>query len=91
MKRLADTRKNVFDFWSLFRKECPDFPLEARGTNNSVGIDYATDGVPLYDIYNAGFNCSDIIFTTLGGLIPRGTIDIAEMRTIFIFQWLLQG
>ena len=55
-ERLADTRKNVFDFWRLFRKECPDFPLETRGTNNSVGIDYATDGVPLYDIYNAGFN-----------------------------------
>ena len=55
-EKLADTRKNVFDFWRLFRKECPDFPLETRGTNNSVGIDYATDGVPLYDIYNAGFN-----------------------------------
>jgi hypothetical protein len=26
-----------------------------RGTNNSVGIDYATDAVPLYDIYNGGF------------------------------------
>ena len=55
-EKLADTRKNVFYFWRLFRKECPDFPLETRGTNNSVGIDYATDGVPLYDIYNAGFN-----------------------------------
>ena len=55
-EKLANTCKNVFDFWRLFRKECPDFPLETRGTNNSVGIDYATDGVPLYDIYNAGFN-----------------------------------
>ena len=55
-EKLADTRKNVFEFWRLFRNECPDFPLETRGTNNSVGIDYATDGVPLYDIYNAGFN-----------------------------------
>ena len=55
-EKLEKTRKNVFDFWHLFRKECPDFPLETRGTNNSVGIDYATDGVPLYDIYNAGFN-----------------------------------
>lgn len=55
-EKLEDTRKNVFDFWRLFRKECPDFPLETRGTNNSVGIDYATDGVPLYDIYNAGFD-----------------------------------
>lgn len=55
-EKLEKTNKSVFDFWRLFRKECPDFPLETRGTNNSVGIDYATDGVPLYDIYNAGFN-----------------------------------
>ena len=55
-EKLAETRKSVFEFWKLFREECPDFTVETRGTNNSVGIDYATDGVPLYDIYNAGFN-----------------------------------
>ena len=54
-EKLEETKKNVFNFWSLFRKEC-SFPLETRGTNNSVGIDYASDGVPLYDIYNAGFD-----------------------------------
>lgn len=52
-EKLAKTKNNVFNFWKLFRKECT-FPLEARGTNNSVGIDYASDGVPLYDIYKAG-------------------------------------
>lgn len=51
-EKLMTTKENVFAFWKLFRKEC-SFPLETRGTNNSVGIDYATDGVPLYDIYNA--------------------------------------
>ena len=55
-EKLAVTKKKVFDFWTLFRKEC-SFPLETRGTNNSVGIDYATDGVPLYDLYRA---CLDI-------------------------------
>ena len=54
-EKLADTKKNVFDFWRLFRAEC-SYPLETRGTNNSVGIDYASDGVPLYDIYEAGFD-----------------------------------
>ena len=54
-ERLAATRKQVFDFWRLFRAECLDLPIEVRGTNNSVGIDYATDGVPLHDIYNSGF------------------------------------
>ena len=51
-EKLEVTKSKVFDFWKLFRKEC-DIPLKTRGTNNSVGIDYATDGVPLYDIYNA--------------------------------------
>ena len=51
-ERLESTRDKVFRFWKLFRNECT-FPLETRGTNNSVGIDYAGDGVPLYDIYNA--------------------------------------
>ena len=56
VENLDNTRNKVFEFWRLFREECPDFPLETRGTNNSVGIDYATDGVPLYDIYNGNLN-----------------------------------
>ena len=51
-EKLENVRKKVFEFWELFRKEC-SLPLETRGTNNSVGIDYASDGVPLFDIYNA--------------------------------------
>ena len=54
-EKLEMTKENVFAFWKLFRKEC-SFPLETRGTNNSVGIDYASDGVPLYDIYNANLD-----------------------------------
>lgn len=49
-------RKKVFDFWKFFRKECPGYPIETRGTNYSAGIDYASDAVPLYDIYNSGLN-----------------------------------
>lgn len=55
-EKLADTREKVFLFWKLFREQCPDFQIRTRGTNYSVGMDYASDGVPLYDIYNAGFN-----------------------------------
>ena len=51
-EKLGELRDKVFAFWKYFRAEC-DFPLETRGTNNSVGIDYASDGVPLYDIYRA--------------------------------------
>ena len=54
--KLSATKNKVFEFWKLFRDACPDIPIETRGTNNSVGIDYASDGVPLYDIYNADLN-----------------------------------
>ena len=56
-EKLEETKKKVFDFWRLFRAAC-DYPLETRGTNNSVGIDYATDGVPLHDLYNADLDIS---------------------------------
>ena len=55
-EKLIETKNKVFDFWKKFRDACPDVPIETRGTNNSVGIDYASDGVPLYDIYSADFN-----------------------------------
>lgn len=55
-EQLAPTKEKVFSFWKLFRAECPDFPLETRGTNFSAGIDYATDAVGLYDIYRADLN-----------------------------------
>ena len=55
-EKLKNTSEKVFAFWKLFREACPSVPIETRGTNNSSGIDYATDGVPLWDIYNADFN-----------------------------------
>ena len=50
-KNLESVRSEALEFWHLFRKECPDFPIRTRGTNMSLGIDYATDAVPLKDIY----------------------------------------
>ncbi len=57
-ERLEKVRKDVFQFWRYFREGCPGYSIECRGTNNSAGIDYATDGVPLYDIYHGGFGVS---------------------------------
>lgn len=54
-EKLSDVRSKIFGFWKLFRAEC-DYPIEVRGTNFSAGIDYATDAVPLYDIYNSNLN-----------------------------------
>lgn len=55
-EKLAITKGKVFGFWKLFREACPNYPVETRGTNHSVGIDYATDGVALYDLYNSNLN-----------------------------------
>ncbi len=48
--------KKVLDFWKLFRAECPDFPIQTRGTNLSVGTDLARDAVNLKNIYEGKFN-----------------------------------
>lgn len=48
-------RDKILDFWRLFRAECPDVPVETRGTNLATGIDLAADAVPLGDIYRGGF------------------------------------
>lgn len=56
VSRFDEIKEKILGFWRLFRQECPDFRIETRGTNLSVGIDIATDGVPLKDIYDGGFN-----------------------------------
>ncbi|MBE6627564.1 MAG: hypothetical protein E7629_01420 [Ruminococcaceae bacterium] len=53
---MESVKESVLSFWRLFRAECPNFPIETRGTNMTMGIDLASDGVPLKDIYEGGFN-----------------------------------
>lgn len=53
---MKDVKRKIIEFWELFRQECPHFPLETRGTNLSTGIDLASDGTPLKDIYDGNFN-----------------------------------
>lgn len=55
-EKLSGIKTKVLGFWRSFRKECPDLLIATRGTNNSAGIDYATDGVALYDIYRENRN-----------------------------------
>lgn len=54
-EKLEDTRQKIINFWTLFRKECPDFEIQTRGSNLSTGIDLARDGVDLRAIYKSGF------------------------------------
>lgn len=44
------------EFWKFFRKECPKFQIQTRGTNLSVGSDLARDAVDLKNIYKGNFN-----------------------------------
>ncbi|HEY3330429.1 MAG TPA: hypothetical protein VGK19_10440 [Capsulimonadaceae bacterium] len=48
--------KKILDFWQDFRHECPDVPLETRGSNLSTGMDLSSDASPMRDIYRGGFN-----------------------------------
>jgi hypothetical protein len=54
--KLADFSDKVLEFWKLFREECPEFPIQTRGTNLSVGADLARDAVNLKNIYEGNFN-----------------------------------
>lgn len=56
VSKFDEIKEKALGFWRDFRKECPEYRIETRGTNLSVAIDLATDGVPLKDIYNGDFN-----------------------------------
>lgn len=55
-QRADEIRKKTIGFWKDFRKECPSFPIETRGSNLSTGADLSESAVPLEAIYDGGFN-----------------------------------
>lgn len=55
-EKLNDATVKIGEFWKLFRKECPGFQIQTRGTNLSVGSDLARDAVDLRNIYKGNFN-----------------------------------
>ncbi|WP_460637127.1 hypothetical protein [Larkinella harenae] len=55
-EKLASTKNLIADFWKLFRKECPEYQIQTRGTNLSTGADLARDGVDLKQIYHGNYN-----------------------------------
>lgn len=46
----------ILKFWHDFRKECPHYKIESRGSNLSTGMDLSTDASPMREIYRGGFN-----------------------------------
>ncbi len=51
---VAPSKEGILRFWQDFRVECPDLLVRTRGTNLTSGVDMASDGVPLLDIYKFG-------------------------------------
>lgn len=51
-EQAAEIRRTMLGFWADFRRECPELPVETRGTNLSTGMDLASDAVPLQEIYH---------------------------------------
>ena len=49
-EKIDYTKEKIEDFWTLFTKEC-SFPIQTRGTNLTVGTDFASDGVDHEMIY----------------------------------------
>lgn len=49
-------REAILRFWQDFRKECPNYQIETRGSNLSTGMDLSAHASPLREIYRGGFN-----------------------------------
>ena len=54
--RVPEIREKSLAFWNDFRRECPAFLIETRGTNLSTGMDLSSDAVPLRDIYRGSYH-----------------------------------
>lgn len=55
-EKILDVKQKTLQFWKEFRAGCPHYEVQTRGTNLSVGIDFATDGVDTKDIYDGDFH-----------------------------------
>jgi hypothetical protein len=53
-ERAPENIKKFVSFWENFRAECPKRPIEIRGTNFSIGMDAATHGIDIREIYRVG-------------------------------------
>ena len=55
-EQAAAISAKVVEFWKAFRKECPSFRVECRGSNLSTGADLSASASPIREIYDGGFN-----------------------------------
>ncbi len=58
-EKIDEIKAKILESWETLHREC-SFPIEVRGTNFSIGIDYSTDG----------FSAADIISEDYGVIMP---------------------
>jgi len=46
-----NARKTMLRFWEDFTSACPGIEIETRGSNFSAGVELASDGAPLAELY----------------------------------------
>ncbi|MCR2804862.1 hypothetical protein [Paenibacillus soyae] len=51
----AELSANVMSFWDSFKRECPEFRVEIRGTNYGTGMDLAKDYIPMLELYDKNY------------------------------------
>lgn len=73
--------EKTLSFWKNFRRECPTFPIETRGTNYSAGLDLASDGVPLAEIYQGGFDMAPPVNSPWGALDADFGLELTGFMT----------
>lgn len=55
-EHVQKNRVAILDFWKTFRKECPAFRIETRGSNFSAAMDMSSGGCPIQEIYSGAFD-----------------------------------
>lgn len=45
----------IMSFWDIFKKECPGYRTEIRGTNYGTGMDLAKDFIPFLELYEKNY------------------------------------
>lgn len=55
-QQASGIRERILSFWRAFRRECPSFRVECRGSNLSTGADLSASASPIRDIYDGSFN-----------------------------------
>lgn len=73
--------EKTLSFWRDFRRECPTFPVETRGTNYSAGLDLASDGVPLREIYGGDFDMAPPVNSPWGALDADFGLELTGYMT----------